>query len=152
MVEAFFISCVSFFRYGNKLMTMSRYHLLAVLGVIVFLAQACLSNSDDNNDDPGEPFITGIITEIEPSSERLLIEENPDVNGPLDSGGNKIWLTVDNKTKLLRDENGSLRNCDFSCFEINDLASAWVSGAVAESYPLQGTASRIVIIGKNAEN
>lgn len=124
---------------------MTRFTSTALLIVIVISTQACLFDIN-RDEEPGEPFITGIITEIEQPNQRILIEENPDVNGPLEEGGNKIWLSVETSTKLFRDENGFLSRCEFSCFTINCTVSAWVTGAVAESYPLQGTADRIVIL------
>lgn len=120
------------------------YSLIIITLSILFMVSCGVNNNDDP---PGEPFITGIITDINRNSNTILVEENPDINGPLESGGNKIWLSVNEKTEVLKDENGLLIECDFDCFEINSRVSVWVTGSVAESYPLQGTASRIVIFG-----
>jgi len=129
---------------------MSRFRLIIYVGAVMILFQSCLLNSSDDNDDPGEPFITGIITNIEQSNQRILVEENPDVNGPLENGGNKIWLSVNDETSLFFENNDELERCNFDCLQENSLVRAWVTGAVAESYPLQGTASRIVIIGDSS--
>jgi len=115
--------------------------------IVTLLILFMISCGVNNNDDPpGEPFITGVITDINKNSNTILIEENPDINGLLESGGNKIWLSINGNTEVLKDENGLLTECDFDCFEINSRVSGWVTGPVAESYPLQGTASRIVIL------
>lgn len=124
---------------------MYRFSYISIWVVVLILLQACLLNND-KDDEPGEPFITGIITDIEPSGQQILVEENPDVTGTKENGGIKIWLSVDSDSALFLEKNGSLSDCEFSCFRINSLIHAWVSGAVAESYPLQGTAGKIVII------
>ncbi len=131
---------------------MSRLILILISGTVLILCSSCLFNSSDDTDDPGEPFITGIITDIEQSGQRILVEENPDITGPLENGGNKIWLTVDDDTSVYRNNDGELVNCNFACLQKNIVVSAWVTGAVAESYPLQGTASRIVITGEQTDN
>src|SRR6056297_417093 len=131
---------------------MSRLILILTSGTVLILFSSCLFNNSDDTDDPGEPFITGIITDIEQSGQRILVEENPDITGPLENGGNKIWLTVDDDTSVYRNNDGELVNCNFACLQKNIVVSAWVTGAVAESYPLQGTASRIVITGEQTDN
>jgi hypothetical protein len=131
---------------------MNRFILLGLLSVALISFQACLFNSNSDNDDPGEPFITGIITDLEIDNRRILVEENPDVNGPLDNGGNKIRLSINDDTSIYRNNNFELVKCDFSCLQVNNVVSAWVTGAVAESYPLQGAASRIVINGEKSDS
>src|SRR6056297_844827 len=128
---------------------MSRLNLILILCSVLIFCPSCLSNSSDDGNDPGEPFITGTVTDID--NQRVLVEENPDVNGPLENGGNKIWLSMSDDTSIYRSNNFELVKCDFSCLEINNIVSAWVTGAVAESYPLQGTASRIVITGEQSD-
>jgi len=128
---------------------MSRLNLILILCSVLIFCPSCLLNSSDDGNDPGEPFITGTVTDID--NQRVLVEENPDVNGPLENGGNKIWLSMSDDTFIYRSNNFELVKCDFSCLEINNIVSAWVTGAVAESYPLQGTASRIVITGEQSD-
>lgn len=130
---------------------MNRLILIYLLGIALISFQACLFNISSDNDDPGEPFITGILTDIEIDNRRILVEENPDVNGPLDNGGNKIWLSINDDTSVYRNNSFELVKCDFSCLQVNTVVSAWVTGAIAESYPLQGTASRIVITGEQSD-
>lgn len=67
---------------------MNRFILLCFLGIALISFQSCLFDTG-SDDDPGEPIINGILTDIEVDNRRILVEENPDANGPLQNGGNK---------------------------------------------------------------
>lgn len=124
-----------------------RYSFTVLLLLVLFLfgTQGCFLSDSDDDDDPGEPFITGAVTDLDADSRRLLVEEDPDIDGALENGGNKIWLSVTDRTEIYTETNGRLEECNFSCLRVGVIVTVWVTGPVAESYPLQGTASRIEI-------
>ncbi len=92
-----------------------------------------------------EAYINGTVTEIEES--RILVEEDPAVNEPLEDGGKKIWLTISDETKLFKqDRSGSLRKINSSDIEPDVEVKGWVKGVVADSYPQQALAEQITVL------
>jgi len=92
-----------------------------------------------------EAYINGTVTEIEES--RILVEEDPAVNEPLEDGGKKIWLTISDETKLFKqDRSGSLRKINSSDIEPDVEVKGWVKGVVADSYPQQALAEQITLL------
>jgi len=92
-----------------------------------------------------EAYINGTVTEIEES--RILVEEDPAVNEPLENGGKKIWLTISDETKLFKqDRSGSLRKINSSDIEPDVEVKGWVKGVVADSYPQQALAEQITLL------
>ncbi|MGF1671640.1 MAG: hypothetical protein ACFCU6_14435 [Balneolaceae bacterium] len=98
-----------------------------------------------------EPIIVGVITAFEDGDDffRILIEEDQEVNSPTEPGGKKMWLTINNETEvLIKDENNNVSDIDDRNLELGLLAGGWVADGdvIAESYPSQATANRIVIV------
>jgi len=103
-----------------------------------------------------EPYIIGIITALEEGgltseegdgSFRVLIEEDPEVNSPLEPGGNKVWLTIKKETEvLIKDENNNVSDIGDRNLELGQIAGGWVAGEIAYSYPAQAVAQRVVIV------
>jgi hypothetical protein len=87
--------------------------------------------------------IQGFITSI--SGTVVLVEENP----ADEWGSNKGAFTVTGETQILRDEGGELVPAAFGDLQVGQLVVATYAGPVAESYPTQGTASSIVILGES---
>jgi len=83
------------------------------------------------------PSITGIVTAIGPGAS-LRIEEKPG----LDAGGAKAQVRVPDGAAIL-DRSGPERT--LADIREGAIVSAWFTGPVAESYPVQATASAIVI-------
>jgi hypothetical protein len=88
---------------------------------------------------PGEESIRGFITSI--MSDRVLVEEDPG-----EYGSAKGFFTLTDETEILRRQNGELTEAGKNDLRAGQLVEATYSGPVAESYPTQGTASRIVIL------
>jgi hypothetical protein len=85
----------------------------------------------------------GYITSI--SRDSVLVEENP----ASDWGGNKGYFTVTGETEISRLVGGdAVAPATFEELEIGQLVEATYSGPVLESYPTQGGASSIVILGE----
>ena len=117
-------------------------YTLSFLMICTFVIAAC-SNPTEPMDT--EPFIVGTVTDIE--QHRVLVEENVSVNEPLENGGNKIYFSVNDATKLYRQSyDGSLKKIAFTELKMGDKVKGWVKGAVADSYPQQGLAGQIILI------
>jgi hypothetical protein len=86
-----------------------------------------------------EPYLTGTITAVSGDPLAVRIEEIP---GGLDTGGAKAIARVTDRTIVTRRGSavapGELRT--------GQRASLWLTGPVAESYPVQGEAGAIAIL------
>ena len=114
--------------------------LVAVTLVIVLMAAApALAQSPDNI------RIRGLITNVGRSAEVVLVEEDPSDKW----GSDKGKFTVTNETEILERQGGKLTPASFEVLRVGQLVEATYAGPVAESYPSQGTAGRIVILDKD---
>jgi hypothetical protein len=85
----------------------------------------------------------GYITSI--SGDSVLVEEDP----ASDWGGNKGHFSVTGETEISRLVGGdAVAPATFEELEVGQLVEATYSGPVLESYPTQGGASSIVILGE----
>jgi hypothetical protein len=82
-----------------------------------------------------EPAIRGQITRL--MDREILVEENPDES----AGSAKASLRVTNETQIL-DADGRPTG---KALRVGQEVSVWFTGPVMESYPVRGTASKIVI-------
>lgn len=86
----------------------------------------------------------GYITSI--SGDSVLVEEDP----ASDWGGNKGYFTVTGETEISRLVGGdAVAPATFEELEVGQLVEATYSGPILESYPTQGGASSIVILGED---
>lgn len=128
--------------------------LVASLGACAPAEQAPESNAPPGDSsaapletpaDPGTavlpteaPSIWGLVTAIGPGR-TLMIEENPS----LKSGSAKAHVKVPENTEIWDRGSGARRS--FEDIRQGGTVSAWFTGPVAESYPVQATARVIVI-------
>lgn len=111
----------------------------AMAAVAVMCAGLALTGCESGgggDDDPGVADFSGTITSVADGS--IRIEENP----ALPAEGAKADLRIVPATVLKWSDNTPASMSDLVA---GRQAQAWVAGPVAESYPVQGTASRIVI-------
>ena len=92
-----------------------------------------------------ENSIRGEITELSRSAEVVLVEEDPSDQ----SGSAKGEFAVDGATEILERRDGDLAPVAFEELRVGQVVEATYSGPVAESYPTQGVAGRIVILGED---
>ena len=104
---------------------------LAVLG----MASPALAQSNGNS-------IRGEITEVSRSARVVLVEEDPSD----ESGSAKGEFAVDGETEILEQRDGDLAQVSFEDLRVGQMVEATYTGPVAESYPTQGVAGRIVIL------
>jgi Protein of unknown function (DUF3221) len=109
---------------------------VAVLGMA--LAAPALARSPETS-------IRGEITELSRSAEVVLVEEDPSD----ESGSAKGEFAVDGETEILERRDGDLAPAAFEDLQVGQMVEATYSGPVAESYPTQGVAGRIVILDED---
>ena len=89
-----------------------------------------------------ETGIRGEVTEVSRSAEVVLVEEDPSD----ESGSAKGEFAVTEETDILERRDGDITPASFEELRVGQLVEATYSGPVAESYPTQGVAGRIVIL------
>jgi uncharacterized protein involved in exopolysaccharide biosynthesis len=109
--------------------------LLAALGVVFAAAAPALAA-------PPESSIRGTITEVSRSAKVVLVEEDP----ASQSGLAKGEFAVTDETEILEQRGEDLVPVPFEKLRVGQKVEAMYAGPVAESYPTQGVAARIVIL------
>lgn len=123
---------------------------LVSLGVALSLA-ACGGSGRGNGDGRTGPDIRGTVTEImvypptgrgEPGTAvgGILVEGE---SGP-DTAYDRAWVTVDSETRIYRQPGGE--RAYFNDLQRGTRVEVTFSGPVMESYPVQATASEVVIL------
>jgi len=105
------------------------------------LALLLMSRSDAAPNGP--PSIRGTITSVSPHSGQgvILVEERPQDR----AGSDKASITVSAATRIYRGRVGASTKGSFSDLRNAQLVEVWFAGPVLTSYPVQATASVIVI-------
>lgn len=91
----------------------------------------------------GPPSIRGTITSVSPLAGQgvILVEERPQDR----AGSEKASVTVSASTRIYRGRISGSTKGSFSDLRNGQVVEAWFAGPVLESYPVQATASVIVI-------
>jgi hypothetical protein len=123
--------------------------MLVVLSAALFTAAACTASAPPNT----TPSIRGVVTSIEATAEggsmRVVWAEDP-VVGPK-AEHDAAQVSVDANTNVWRMTSaGEVTRIEFSEIVVGDVVMAWFGGAVAESYPVQATATDVVVSGRYA--
>jgi hypothetical protein len=128
--------------------------IVVIALAIAFATTACSDRSGDLVGDDLRAFdasrttpdIKGVVTRVNlPSSGRrtILVEEKP---GEL-SGSAKALTTVADTIQIVRrSASGSERPATVADIANGQRVEVWFIGPVAESYPVQATARRVVIV------
>ncbi len=120
---------------GRRQKSKSLELLAATLVMVLTAAAPALA-------EPPENSIRGSITHVSPSAEVVLVEENPSD----ESGSAKGEFSVTEETEILERRGGRLTPASFESLKAGQQVEATYTGAVAESYPTQGVAGKIVIL------
>lgn len=109
---------------------------LAATLLITLAAAGCSENY-------GDPDITGLIVAIE-DRRILVVADLDEISTDFEDweGRRAIYFTVTNKTKIRIDGGKG----SFEDLAVGRLVEAWADGAIAESYPEQAAAKKIVIL------
>ena len=126
-------------------------NILIVIGIAILLVGTYFFIDSRTEELPEEiSYITGNVYDL--NDNRLLVAEGfeGDYDGDIDNFiGNAGWFTINEETKIIDLEENQL---NFNQINIGNLVEVWVSGPIMESYPVQGTASKIVVIEENEES
>ncbi len=122
----------------------------ALLSAILFLglsAAGCHTAAT-----PTPPAIRGTVTSVlalrgDDRVAVIVIEENPNEK----SGSGKDAVTIDQQTEVFKATATRLVVTDWSEITNGTRLEAWYRGAVAESYPRQATAQRLVILEQQTD-
>ncbi len=125
-------------RTGRSGSSLRRWLVLSVAVLGMAVAAPALAQSPENS-------IRGEITEVSRSAEVVLVEENP----ADESGSAKGEFAVDGETEILEQGDGEPAPVSFEDLRVGQMVEATYAGPVAESYPTQGIAGRIVILDGN---
>jgi hypothetical protein len=120
----------------------ARIALAVVLFAALFSLTACFAPVPPD----AEPTIRGVITDITPGPEGtgvLLIVWHDSLGEVYDL--DSIAGTVGEETDLF-DREGNV--IEFADLKVRDVVDAWFTGPIAESYPPQGTADAVRVIGE----
>jgi len=92
--------------------------------------------------EPPENSVRGSVTEVSRSAEVVLVEEKPSEK----SGSAKGEFAVTEETEILEQQDEDQAPVSFENLRVGQTVEATYAGPVAESYPTQGIAGRIVIL------
>ncbi len=122
-------------------------HILLILLLISLVSIGCSSNNKSNEEDNDKIGIRGFITDIVIDGKQgsITVEGNLDDDTMYDKGVVKIT-----KDTLIQKDNMS-RLFDISDLEEGIMVEVIFKGAVAESYPVQGTAGIVRMITVNSQ-
>jgi hypothetical protein len=109
--------------------------LLMALGIALAVAAPAFAQSSGDS-------IRGSITEVSRSAEVVLVEEDPSE----ESGSAKGEFAVTDETEILEQRGEDQIKVPFGALRVGQTVEATYSGPVAESYPTQGVAGRILIL------
>jgi hypothetical protein len=112
--------------------------LLAALGIALATAAPALAQPPENS-------VRGTVTEIFRSAEVVLVEEDPSE----ESGSAKGEFAVTEQTEILEQRGADTVPASFEVLRVGQEVEATYDGPVAESYPTQGVAGRIVILDED---
>lgn len=111
---------------------MKKYLLVFV--AVIFLLISCSKGEE------GALGIRGTITSISTNEEALWLLVEGEISE--DTIYETASITIDDKTKIVDDNGKSLNKDDI---KEGQLVEVWIVGPVAESYPVQANASKVVI-------
>jgi hypothetical protein len=125
---------------------MKAYKLTAILSgillLVIILGFTGCGNFQEVNPTYSEPGIRGYITKIdsENGNASILVEGNIEEDTQFD----KALARIDKNTMIQKDNLSRL--FEVSDLNVGDKVEVYFTGAIAESYPVQGTAAIVRII------
>lgn len=128
-------------------MMIKKLSLLLTIVLVLAALAACSSagdptgNKDKNMEEElVKAFEQGVIVQKDEGGHRWLVSQYKEQNGS--ASVEATWLRIDNT--LLEDHTGAKLTAND--FLLGQQVEVWVSGPVAESYPSQGTAGKMVLL------
>lgn len=133
---------------------MRRIILILLLAAAGQAVAGCGAEAQDEGVRLGSPDIIGVITEVTPAESGTAVgtigfevkKVDPQVSP------DRYVITIDADTLIYRqvgDEIGDLGEVEFGTLQAGQGAEVWLTGPVAESFPMQATAKFIVVSGSS---
>jgi len=119
---------------------------VAVAAVLVLAAAIVLTGCVTPVPPDTDPTIRGVITQVTPGQESggsILVVWHDSLGEVYDL--DSIAASIDENTEVF-DREGDL--IEFADLEVRDVVDVWVTGPIAESYPPQGRADSVRVIGE----
>jgi hypothetical protein len=117
--------------------------LVGLLGALMMVSPGCASTAEPMET---EADLIGFITEIRPNGERDILGQI-NVESHADKIVSKYIITITDETLIFQQDGNDLRRTAFKTLENRQWVKIWFTGPVTESFPVQGTAGQVVIIG-----
>ncbi len=125
---------------------MKYIRLFGLLGLLIGLVVVAVDCASAPKALQTEADFTGFITEIHPVGKggtlgQILVE------APADNFIDKYMVTIKDETLIFEQNGEERRQVAFEALKIEQRVQIWFSGPILESFPMQGTAQQVVIIG-----
>ena len=121
------------------MLTASEWRSMKRIVGLLLLTTACVAAPPPPQSaaaDDGDPYIRGTITSV--SDRGVMVEEKPNDR----SGSAKAMLRINDDTQIVSASGAPKTRADLRS---GQRVSAWTTGQIMESYPVQATARKIVI-------
>ncbi|WP_413406754.1 hypothetical protein [Paenibacillus amylolyticus] len=105
--------------------------------ILLLLTLGCAEKSEEQGEE--KPHVRGIITDFEEERGQVLIENKED--GSVDSG--PIWVSLSKDAELI--VGGETVTVSLDGTLVGRNAEVWINGVIAQSYPPQTKAVKMVI-------
>jgi len=125
---------------------MKYIRLLILGGLLTVLMGLSLDCASAPKPIEKEADFIGFITEIHPNGERDVLGQIF-VESHADKIVTRYVITITDETLIFRQDGNDLRRIAFQALENKQWVKIWFTGPIMESFPVQGTAGQVVIIG-----
>ncbi|MGN7414690.1 hypothetical protein [Paenibacillus sp. SAF-068] len=105
--------------------------------ILLLLTLGCAEQSEEQ--EKAEPHVRGMITDFELERGQVLIDNKED--GSVDSG--PIWISLSKNAELIIE--GKTVTASLDEILVGRSAEVWIGGVIAQSYPPQTQAVKMVI-------
>ena len=117
--------------------------LVGLLVALMAVSPGCASTAKPMET---EADLVGFITETRPNGEGDILGQI-NVESHADKIVSKYIITITGETLIFQQDGNDLRRTAFETLENKQWVKIWFTGPVTESFPVQGTAGQVVIIG-----
>jgi len=129
---------------------MKYIRLLGLVGLVIGLIVVSINCASVTKPIETEADFIGFITGIHPTEEGDTLGQIS-VESHADKIVNKYIITIKDETLIFRQDGDNLHKVAFKVLENKQWVEIWFTGPIMESFPMQGTATQIVIISSETK-